>query len=300
MTTPFLRFLRLTFFLRLASLCFMTSACSSLSIIDGITPSGAYVRSGDVAYGEAARQKLDVYAPKQRAKAKSGAPVAVFFYGGNWRSGERGDYRFVAAALAARGVLTVLPDYRLYPEVAYPEFLRDSARAVAWTLREIERYGGDPKRVFVMGHSAGAYNAAMLAYDARWLSAEGASPATLAGFVGLAGPYNFLPIENPDTKPVFQWPDTSASSQPINQVAPRTPPALLIAPGKDPIVDPEQNTERFARALREQDIGVEVKRYDALNHYTTVGVFAWPLRWLAPVLDDVTTFIQADRAGQAQ
>ncbi|MDB5800973.1 MAG: Esterase/lipase/thioesterase [Rhodocyclales bacterium] len=268
----------------------MTSACSSVSIINGITPRSGYTLNADLPYGESPRLKLDVYVPE---KAETPAPVVVFFYGGNWRSGERGEYRFLAASLATRGILVVVPDYRLYPEVEYPAFLQDSAHAVAWTLREVVKYGGDPHRVFVMGHSAGAYNAAMMAYDPRWLAAEKLSPTALAGFIGLAGPYNFLPIESPDTKPVFDWPNTQPSTQPITHVTAAAPHALMIAPGKDKVVDPEQNTERMAEQLRKNNIGVEVKRYDSLNHYTTAGVFAWPLRWLAPVLKDVTEFVKA-------
>ncbi|MEC5388065.1 alpha/beta hydrolase [Uliginosibacterium sp. H3] len=278
----------------LAGTLLMTSACSSISIVNGVTPRSGYTLTPDVAYGDGPRMKLDVYAPDKADPSGKPAPVVVFFYGGNWREGDRADYRFLAAPLAARGIVVVVPDYRLYPEVEYPEFLKDSAKAVAWTLREVSKYGGDPSNVFVMGHSAGAYNAAMMAYDPRWLGAEKISPGVLAGFVGLAGPYNFLPIQSPDTKPVFDWPNTPASSQPITHVAPTAPHALLIAPGpgKDKIVDPEINTERMADALRKNNIGVEVKRYDSLNHYTTAGAFAWPLRWLAPVLQDVSNFVK--------
>lgn len=275
----------------------MTSACSTLSIINGITPRSGYTVHADLPYGESPRMQLDVYVPdapgKKEATGKNAMPVVVFFYGGNWRIGERADYRFLATAMAARGILVVVPDYRLYPEVEYPDFLQDSARAVAWTLREVARYGGDPKKVFVMGHSAGAYNAAMVAYDERWLGAEKISNGDLAGFIGLAGPYNFLPIVNPDTKPVFQWPATKPSSQPITHVTRSAPRALLIAPIKDEVVNPEQNTERMADQLREKNIGVTVKRYDSVNHMTIAGVFAWPLRWLAPVLDDVSGFVLA-------
>jgi acetyl esterase/lipase len=273
----------------LAFLLLMLSACSSVAIINSVTPRSGYALHAGLPYGDGSRQQLDIYVP---VNAGEGAPVVVFFYGGNWTHGERGEYRFLAASLAARGIVVVVPDYRLYPEASYPAFVQDSARAVAWTLGEVAKYGGDPKRVFVMGHSAGAYNAAMIAYDPRWLAAEKVLPGALAGFIGLAGPYNFLPIEDPDVKAVFHWPNTPASTQPITHVADGAPPALLIAAKTDNIVYPEQNTERMADRLREHHVGVEVKRYGSLNHYTTAGAFAWPLRWLAPVLKDVTDFVK--------
>ncbi|MGT2427719.1 alpha/beta hydrolase [Cupriavidus basilensis] len=137
-------------------------ACSTSDVLNGLTQSRAYALTASVPYADGARGKLDIYAPREPA-CSGKAPVVVFFYGGTWNSGERADYAFVAAALAARGILTVIPDYRLYPEASYPDFLVDNARAVAWTRREIANYGGDPQRLFVMGHSAGGYNAAMLA-----------------------------------------------------------------------------------------------------------------------------------------
>ena len=144
-----------------------------------------------------------------------GWPVVVFFYGGSWNTGDRAQYRFVGAALASRGVLTLVADYRLYPEVRYPDFLKDSAAALAWGLENSDRLGGNPRRVFVMGHSAGGYNAAMLALDARWLRPLGHAPAELAGWIGLAGAYDFLPMTNPDTRPVFFHPNYPPHTQPL-------------------------------------------------------------------------------------
>ena len=154
------------------------AACSSLQTINAITPNNTYHKVVDVAYGTDPRQKLDVYAPLNTTRP---APVVVFFYGGNWTSGARNDYQFIGEALASRGMVAVLADYRLYPQVRYPSFIEDSARAVAWTVKEVQRYGGNHKRVYLMGHSAGAYNAAMVALDPRWLAAYGLTPAAVRG-----------------------------------------------------------------------------------------------------------------------
>jgi acetyl esterase/lipase len=268
-------------------------ACSPLNALNALTPSASYRKSADISYGADPRQKLDIYAPRDVAV---GAPVVVFFYGGNWRMGDRADYAFVGEALASRGILAVIADYRLYPEASYPGFLEDSAAAVAWTARKVRSYGGNPERLFVMGHSAGAYNAAMVALDARWLGTQGMQPSALRGWIGLAGPYDFLPIENPDVKPVFHFPDTPPSSQPINHVSAGAPPALLIASTNDSLVNPVRNTGHLASRLREAGVGVETLYYERTSHATLVATLSRPLRSLAPVLEDVERFVASHGA----
>jgi acetyl esterase/lipase len=267
------------------------TACSPLSVINAVSTGNALQADADVAYGLKARQRLDVYRP---ASASNSSPVIVFFYGGNWSSGSREDYAFVGRALAKRGFVVVIPDYRLYPEVRYPDFLDDSAAAVAWTVREINNYGGDASRLFVMGHSAGAYNAAMVAFDTSLLSKMGVKPGTVRGFVGLAGPYNFLPIENRNTRPVFNYPNTPPSSQPINHVTAASPPALLIAANKDDTVNPVRNTGAMADTMRAAGVPVREVYFDKVNHVTLVGSLATPLKGLAPTLDAVQAFVNSD------
>ena len=271
------------------------AACSPLSAINAVTPASSYVKTEGVAYGNSdnPRQKLDIYRPATTTSASAqGLPVVIFFYGGSWNEGSRKDYAFVGEALSSRGFIAVLPDYRVYPEVRYPEFLEDSAQAVAWTLRSVRALGGDPQRVFVMGHSAGAYNAAMVALDARWLHEAGASPAELRGWIGLAGPYDFLPIENPDVKPVFFAPDSPPDSQPVRHVEAGAPPALLIASHQDKLVSAERNTAGLARLLRAQQVPVVERYFDNTSHASLVASLARPLRFIAPTLDEVSQFIE--------
>ncbi|MEO8155541.1 MAG: alpha/beta hydrolase [Rhizobacter sp.] len=266
------------------------TACAPVATLNALTPSSTYMLSEGIGYGALPRQKLDIYRPT-RAAPSGGWPVVVFFYGGSWSRGERADYRFIGEALASRGVLTLVADYRLYPEVRYPEFLEDCAEALAYGLREAGHLGGNPKRVFVMGHSAGAYNAAMLALDDRWLLHAGQSPTALAGWVGLAGPYDFLPITNPDARPVFNHPNYPAGSQPLEHAHAGTPPAFLGAAKKDDLVNPQRNTLGLATRLQADGVPVTVQMYDRVNHVTLAASMAWPLRWLAPVLDDVAAFV---------
>lgn len=266
-------------------------ACSPLTVINAVSSGSGSDKELAISYGDDPRNKLDIYRPRD---AKSAAPVVVFFYGGSWNMGSRSDYAFVGEALAERGIVAVLADYRLYPQVRYPDFVDDSARAVAWTLKEIQRHGGDPKRVFVMGHSAGAYNAAMVAIDSRWLAAAGASPTELRGLIGLAGPYDFIPINDKNVRPVFFYPDTPPASQPINHVTAAAPPALLIASHADKLVDPVRNTGGLANRLRSVGVAVDEVYFDNTSHASLIGAIAWPLRGIAPVLDTVVKFVRTD------
>ncbi len=283
---------RSRWFLFLPALLGLLTGCSGAGtrVIDLLTPHTAYTENRDIAYGDGPRRKLDVYRPVSLA-SDGKAPVVVFIYGGSWREGDKADYRFVADALTARGIVTVIADYRLFPEVSYPDFLDDSAAAVAWTFREIARYGGDPARIFVTGHSAGAYNAAMVAFDPRWLKPYGLEPRRLRGFVGLAGPYNFLPIQDEGVKEVFHWPATPLDSQPIEHVTSASIPSLLIAANHDTFVYPQQNTEPMAARLKDAGVDVTVDLHDRVNHVTLVGAMARPLRFLAPVASEFTGFV---------
>ncbi len=276
----------------LTALLAVLGGCSGVQIINTLSPTGGYVVTKDIAYGDGPRRRLDVYRPASLAVGAK-APVVVFIYGGSWRDGSKADYPFVADALTAKGIVTVIADYRLYPEVAYPGFVEDTAAAVAWSYRHVADYGGDPQRIFIAGHSAGAYNAAMVAFDPRWLAPYGLRPDQFRGFVGLAGPYDFLPIVDAGVKEVFDWPNTPRSTQPIDHVSGRSIPSLLIAARTDTFVYPDKNTEPMAAKLKRDGADVTVHILDHVNHMTLVGAMAWPLRFLAPVDREFTDWVLA-------
>jgi acetyl esterase/lipase len=223
------------------------------------------------------------------------APVAVFFYGGSWRNSTREDYRFVGQSLARAGFLVIVPDYRKAPQVAFPAFIEDSARAVAWTKLHAAEYGGDPSRIFLMGHSSGAHMAALLGTDAHFLRAVGMQPRDLAGIVGLAGPYDFLPITDPLIKQAFgpesEWP----KSQPVNFVDGDEPPFLLLQGTADKLVWP-RNAERLATKLRAQHEPVEVDMIDGASH---AGLLVDLLRDASPVRQDVLRFLRTPATADA-
>ncbi len=242
-------------------------------------------------YGEGPRRRLDVYRPQDAA---GGHPVVVFFYGGAWQGGTKAGFGFVASALARRGYVVVMPDYRLHPEVAFPDFLTDAAAAVAWTRAHVGAFGGDPRALFIAGHSAGAYLAVMLALDERWLAAVGSSRADLAGAIGIAGPYDFLPLTRADVKPIFEVVPDLAVTQPISFADGRNPPLLLLTGDSDEIVRP-RNSAALAARVRAKGGPVETRVYPGVGHVGIVLAFAPLLRGRAPVLDDVAGFVAAHR-----
>ncbi len=266
------------------------AACSPLALLNATTSTDAHRALEGVAYGDNPRQKLDLYVPESHGPA---LPVVVFFYGGSWQGGRRQDYRFVGEALASRGCVALVVDYRVYPEVRYPDFLRDGAAAVRWARDHVAEYGGDPQRLFVMGHSAGAYNAAMLALDSRWLGAVGLDPnQDLKGLIGLSGPYDFLPIIAPVVQTIFgpraQWPAT----QPIEYVSKGAPPALLATGDADETVLP-RNSRNLALRLRAAGVPVEETEYAGVGHVRMLVALAGPFRNGVPVLDEIARFIAA-------
>ena len=272
----------------LAMLPALITACSGVDLLNATVSTDSYRLTQGLAYGRLDRQLLDVYQPRNQVGKP---PMVVFFYGGSWSFGERANYRFVGEALASRGIVAVLADYRLSPAFRYPAFVQDSAQAVRWALAHAADYGADPARVFVMGHSAGAYNAAMVALDPRWLAAEGLQPARLAGWIGLAGPYDFLPIGDRQTRVAFDWPATPADSQPMVHASAASPPALLLAPTQDSVVNTQRSTVALARKLRESGVRVESELFDNVGHVTLVAALASVLRGRAPVLDRVAAFV---------
>ncbi|KAA0893157.1 alpha/beta hydrolase [Pusillimonas sp. ANT_WB101] len=278
-------------------LLIVLAAFSPLTVLNALAWSDTKNRAvNNLSYGSEARQKLDIYMP---VNSELPPDVVVFFYGGNWNSGSRKRYGFVGKALATRGIMTVVADYRLSPHVAYPAFVEDAAQAVAWTLKHIDEYGGNAKKVFVAGYSAGAYNAAMVALDPRWLAKHGVSPAALQGWIGIAGPYDFLPITTESTKPAFLYPDTPVDSQPVRHVSAKSPPALLITGTADKVVDPARNSQALAAHLRAVNVMVQYIGLDGIGHSLPVGAFAPLLRSYFPVLDEVSGFVLRTSAGRS-
>lgn len=268
-------------------------ACSPLTVFNSLAPADAdaVLLAADVGYGQLARQQLDVFAPQTRAGK---LPVVVVFYGGGWSSGKKDDYAFLGKAIAARGFVVIVADYRLVPDVRFPAFLEDGARAVAWAHRHAGTYGGDADRLFVFGHSAGAYNAVMVALDPQYLAAVGTDPSIIKGVVALAGPYQFLPLEVDSTIAAFGQAKNLDATQPVNFVSAAAPPMFLATGDEDTTVKPS-NSQNLARKLSAAGSKATVKVYGGVGHVGIMLALSRTFRGRAPVLDDVINFFKHQR-----
>jgi len=264
----------------------LLAGCSARGLVDAVTPTGHYRRLDDLAYGPATRHRLDLYVPNR--PDPRGAPCVAFFYGGSWQGGQRALYAFVGEALASRGFVTAVADYRVYPEVTFPGFVEDGARATAWLSGHAAGHGGDPARIFVAGHSAGAHIAMLVALDPRYLSPPAAP--RLAGAVGLSGPYDFLPLESEKLKSVFGSAAGTPATQPITFARKDAPPILLLHGADDSIVRPG-NSERLAQRTRAAGGRAELHIYEGIGHAGLLARLAAPLRSGSTVLDDIARFV---------
>ena len=260
-----------------------------LNSVDAVLSVNAPVRAvaSGVSFGPQPRQKLDIWAPI--TPSDKPRDVVVFFYGGSWNSGDRELYGFAGRALAERGYIVVIPDYRLVPEVRYPGFVEDGAAAVTWVQREIARFGGNPNRIHLTGHSAGAHIAALLTLDSRWLHQSGAPAHSIRSFAGLAGPYDFLPFTSDASKAAFgQMPDPKPS-QPITYARGDAAPMLLLTGSADTTVKP-RNSKALAAAQTRARAQAQAMLYEGLGHSDIVMALARPFRDKAPVVEDMDAF----------
>ena len=272
----------------LIALSLSLPSCSPASLLNATISGAGITITRDVPYGPSPREKLDFYRPAGAGPV----PVIVFFYGGSWNSGSKATYPFVAATLARQGFAVVVPDYRLYPDVKFPTFLGDCAHAVAWTEDNLQTLGGDPDKVFLMGHSAGAYNAVMLGLDPHYLEDAGTSRTRIAGVIGLAGPYDFLPITGDVVKAVFAPAGDGPTSQPVNYVDGHAPPLLLLAGSTDDTVYP-RNTLSLAAKVQQAGGEVQVKIIPDVGHIGLITAIAPIFQGRAPVLADVDNFVRS-------
>lgn len=261
----------------------MSFLLKALNLLDAALSPGAAKRvARDLPFGAHPRQRLDIYAPRQGAAPW---PVLVFFYGGNWDSGDKQDYGFVGRAFAGLGYLTVLPDYRHTHEQPYPAFMADAGAALAWLREHVADFGGDPARIAAAGHSAGAYIAVTLALDPRW----GAAPAIRAA-IGLAGPYDFLPFDSPVTERTFGHAEDLEATQPVNFVRPDAPPLLLITGDADTTVRP-RHSQALATRLQAAGGDAALILYPGISHTGPLKALARPFRGHAPVPPDIVSFL---------
>lgn len=269
----------------------LTSPPRLLSHYDRVTggAGGAMLVAEGVPFGSHG-QTLDIWTPETSPDVY--LPVVVFWYGGGWAKGDRTSYAFAGRALARAGFVVVVPDYRKVPDVHFPAFLDDGVEALTWVRDNAREYGGDPGKVAVMGHSAGAYQAVMLALDDKRLTAAGVDPGIIKAGVGLSGPYDFYPFDSPRSIAAFsEWPQP-AETQPITFARADAPPLLLVTSEGDETVRPK-NANNLAAKLRGLGAPVQVKNYGPLDHEEVVMALSVPFRSKGPVLADSAAFLKA-------
>lgn len=277
-----------------ALLATVLAGCSTAQFVNALIPTSGYTRTDNIPYTSSAdpRLTLDVYQPRATATAPDKRPVVVFFFGGSWQNGDKAVYQFVGEAMTAQGYVVVIPNYRTYPSVNFPVFVEDAADAVRWSQDNIGKYGGDPSITFLMGHSAGAHIAMMLGLDAHYLDAAGVSRSDIRAVIGMAGPYDFLPLTDPKLEALFTNPDGLAATQPINFVRRDEPPLLLMHGLSDTTVLP-RNSEHLAAAARAIGAPVTLIEYPDYGHIGLIARTAAPLRGSSTVVPDIAAFLRA-------
>lgn len=263
------------------------AGCAPVTVFDRLVrvESGGMRAATDIAYGNNPRQRYDIYVPADAANA----PVAIFFYGGSWNSGSKSDYSFVGRTLAARGFVTIVVDYRLVPEVKFPAFIEDGAAAVAHVRKTIAAQGGDPQRMYLLGHSAGAYIAAMLTVTPRYLAAAGVPRSAIRATAGLAGPYDFYPFTAQAAVDAFGEAPDPNSTQPVRVAVAGAPPMLLLHGSDDTTVLP-RNAERLAARLNALGSAAALKFYPGVGHVGMITAMTKTFGRQAPVTNDVVDF----------
>lgn len=259
----------------------------TLDVIDRLTPGagGSRVAAGE-AFGTHGQQ-LDVWRSGEAKPER--APVLIFFHGGGWVKGDRKAYGWAARAYASRGFVVVVPDYRKVPQVRFPAFVEDGADVVRWTRDNIARFGGDPDRIAVAGHSAGGHTVAMLTLDPQWLAKAGA-PGAVKAAVGLSGPYDFYPFTGRSVEAMGQWPRPQ-ETQPLAFARADAPPMMLVTGTDDTTVRPK-NARNLSAKLNALGASVELKEYAGQGHEDIAMALSLPFRGKAPVLDDSVAFLR--------
>lgn len=261
-----------------------------LNTVDRITGGARDVELAERAsFGEADAQKLLIYRSTTQAAPDAQLPVILFAHGGSWRWGDPDDYTFIARSLAPEGFVVVLAGYRLHPQAKYPAMLEDTASAIAWTQANIAKHGGDPSRIILAGHSAGAYNVVMTALEPKWLEQEGLSTDAIAGVVGLSGPYDFFPFDSDSTINSFGDAADPEATQPINAVRGDAAPMLFIHGEADTLVYP-RNSRRLAEAITEAGGSASAELFPVMEHSQPLMAFASPYRKDPAIVDLVLDF----------
>jgi acetyl esterase/lipase len=261
---------------------------SIITLVDALVPRRGYSVRKDIAYGPGERHRLDIYTPDGLADS---APVLVFFHGGSWQFGDKNQYRALGQAFASKGIVTVVANYRLFPPHGFPLFIEDGALAFKYIRDHARDFGGNADRVFLSGHSAGAHIVTMLGANARYLDAVGADLLSPRGIIGIAGPYDFLPLKDPVLVELFGG-DSVPETQPIHFVDGKRAP-MLLAHGREDTTVGAGNSKRLAQKLQSFGSEVMVRYYHRTGHIGILLSLAPGFRRRTTLYQDMLAFIAA-------
>ncbi len=263
---------------------------AALKVFNFLVPQdqGSELAASAESYGAEPNQTLFVFKPKQ---SKPNLPILIFVHGGSWQEGNAADYGFVGRAFAAENFVTFVINYRKHPKYPFPAFVQDVAKSLNWVQYNAEKYGGDAKRIFLVGHSAGAYNVTLAVLDKRFLETEGVVVENIKAVATLAGPFDFLPLDSDITKEVFGKLSDLPNTQPINFARKDAPPFLILHGSEDKTVYPK-NAKSLYKHLNDVGATVKLIEYKGVSHVGILLDIAKPLRGNAPVLSDVVEFFK--------
>lgn len=248
----------------------------------------------DIVFNSKYDLKLNIFLPENQQEGKL-SPVMMFLYGGHWQQGDKDKYDFVAQYFTERGFVVVIPDYRKYPKVKFPAFVEDNAKAIQWITANIGNYNARDDFILLSGHSAGAFNAAMLTYNEKYLEDQNVSPSIIKGLIGFSGPYDFVP-EDKDVKDIFGPPENYPLMKVTNYVDGNEAPAFLIQGKKDEVVE-AYNVERMEKAVQEHNGQIITKYYDNLKHSQTIAGLSWLGSGKSTIFKDIETFLDQVKNG---
>ena len=270
--------------------CGTNGALGTLNVI--ASTAGLSVKT-DQRYGPDARNVLDVYRPEGSAQPNASAPMLLFIHGGSWTNGSKDDYKFVGESFARAGYVTAVMNYRLAPVNRYPAYVQDAAQALKYLRDHAAELGGNPGALYVMGHSAGAFNAVEMVDNARWLAEVGVPISAVKAVVGVAGPYSYdyrtLPSAN-----AFPEGSNPADIMPSYHVRKDAPPHRLLVAGDDQVVE-APNAVKMEAALKAAGVPVTRTVLPRLDHYTIVGSLARSLSFLGNTRQDALEFMAKNK-----
>ena len=259
-------------------------AFAPVSILNNITPSSGFDLQKSTSFGDNPRFELDIYNPKT---PRPNTPVLIFVHGGSWTDGSKDIYKFIGEAFTTEGYTAIIPNYRLYPGIAYPDPVTDTAKSIAWAAKQ---YPDRP--LVILGHSAGGYNVLMAGLDPQFLQAEGVDTCRhIAGIVSLAGPTGIVPLKEEPYITIF--PDRfTTTDAPLHLALKPSPPVLFLHGGKDDTVYP-QSSERLAEKIIARGGQADVKIYPELGHTEVVKVLSRYFDDEASLKSDLFDFVKA-------